>query len=110
MVESCIECPFASDNGRYGDHARCAALPEGKDDICLAYWAKFRRHDCPLRHEDIPGNRTESGIKECSYIADFAYIQDGAYVVEDTKGVRTEAYKIKRKLMLERYGIQIKEV
>nr|DAQ57840.1 MAG TPA: Endonuclease [Caudoviricetes sp.] len=48
--------------------------------------------------------------KECSYIADFAYIQDGVYVVEDTKGVRTEAYKIKRKLMLERYGIQIKEV
>lgn len=48
--------------------------------------------------------------KECSYIADFAYIQDGAYVVEDTKGVRTEVYKIKRKLMLERYGIQIKEV
>lgn len=48
--------------------------------------------------------------KECSYIADFAYIQDGAYVVEDTKGVRTEAYKIKRKLMLERYEIQIREV
>lgn len=48
--------------------------------------------------------------KECSYIADFAYIQDGAYIVEDTKGVRTEAYKIKRKLMLERYGIQIREV
>lgn len=48
--------------------------------------------------------------KECSYIADFVYIQNGAYVVEDTKGVRTEAYKIKRKLMLERYGIQIQEV
>lgn len=48
--------------------------------------------------------------KECSYIADFAYIQDGAYVVEDTKGVRTEAYKIKRKLMLERYGIKVREV
>lgn len=48
--------------------------------------------------------------KECSYVADFAYIQDGAYVVEDTKGVRTDAYKIKRKLMLERYGIQIREV
>lgn len=48
--------------------------------------------------------------KECSYIADFAYIQDGAYVVEDTKGIRTEAYKIKRKLMLERYGIKVREV
>lgn len=48
--------------------------------------------------------------KECSYIADFAYFQDNKYVVEDTKGVRTEAYKIKRKLMLERYGIKVKEV
>lgn len=48
--------------------------------------------------------------KECSYIADFAYFQDNKYVVEDTKGVRTEAYKIKRKLMLERYGIKAKEV
>lgn len=62
VVESCNQCPFASDNGRYGDHARCAALPEGKDDICLASWAKFRRHDCPLRPEDIPDNRTASEI------------------------------------------------
>lgn len=54
-----------------------------------------------------PGKLLE---KECSYIADFAYFQDDKYVVEDTKGVRTEAYKIKRKLMLERYGIQIREV
>lgn len=54
-----------------------------------------------------PGKLLE---KECNYIADFAYFQDDKYVVEDTKGVRTEAYKIKRKLMLERYGIQIKEV
>ena len=48
--------------------------------------------------------------KECSYIADFAYFQNGHLVVEDTKGFRTEGYKIKRKLMLERYGIQIREV
>ena len=54
-----------------------------------------------------PGKLLE---KECSYIADFAYFRNDKYVVEDTKGVRTEAYKIKRKLMLERYGIQIKEV
>lgn len=54
-----------------------------------------------------PGKLLE---KECSYIADFAYFQGDKYVVEDTKGVRTEAYKIKRKLMLERYGFQIKEV
>lgn len=54
-----------------------------------------------------PGKLLE---KECSYIADFVYIQDGKTVVEDTKGFRTEAYKIKRKLMLHTYGIRIREV
>lgn len=48
--------------------------------------------------------------KECDYIADFCYIQNGEIVVEDAKGYRTEVYKIKKKLMLERYGIQIREV
>lgn len=48
--------------------------------------------------------------KECSYIADFVYEEDGKTVVEDTKGFRTKDYIIKRKLMLERYGIRIKEI
>lgn len=45
----------------------------------------------------------------CKYIADFVYIQNGETVVEDTKGLKTEVYKIKRKLMLFRHGIRIKE-
>lgn len=52
--------------------------------------------------------------RECAYIADFAYIiPDGNkkyLVVEDTKGVRTTDYIIKRKLMLWVHGIQIKEI
>lgn len=50
--------------------------------------------------------------KECSYYADFVYtdVLSGVTVVEDTKGVRTEVYKIKRKLMLKEYGIRIREV
>ena len=47
--------------------------------------------------------------KECAYIADFVYYEDGKLVVEDTKGLKTEAYIVKRKLMLERHGIRIKE-
>lgn len=49
---------------------------------------------------------------ECSYVADFVYYDDdlSETVVEDAKGVRTDAYVIKRKLMLERYGIQVREV
>lgn len=45
-----------------------------------------------------------------NYIADFVYEMDGKTIVEDTKGVRTEVYKIKRKLMLFFHGIRIKEI
>ncbi len=48
--------------------------------------------------------------RECAYIADFVYMQNGKKVVEDTKGMKTKDYIIKRKLMLERHGIKIKEV
>ena len=49
----------------------------------------------------------EQGV---SYIADFCYIENGRLVVEDTKGVKTKEYIIKRKLMFHRYGIKIKEI
>ena len=56
--------------------------------------------------------KTEEVILEqaCVYVADFVYREDGRKVVEDAKGVRTEAYKIKRKLMLWVHGIKIREV
>ena len=48
---------------------------------------------------------------ECAYIADFDYIEkSGRHIVEDTKGVRTKEYKIKRKLMLYIFGIRITEI
>lgn len=43
------------------------------------------------------------------YIADFVYQENGETVVEDTKGIKTKEYIIKRKLLLYRYGIRIKE-
>lgn len=48
--------------------------------------------------------------KECAYIADFVYWENGKMIVEDTKGVRTKDYIIKRKLMLWLLKIRIKEV
>ena len=47
--------------------------------------------------------------RECSYLADFVYVKDGHLVVEDCKGFRTPEYKLKRKLMLERYDIRLVE-
>lgn len=50
--------------------------------------------------------------RECSYIADFVYTvtDTGQVIVEDTKGMRTKDYVIKRKLMLFVYGIKVKEI
>lgn len=50
--------------------------------------------------------------RECAYIADFVYhdAHTGELVVEDTKGVKTKDYIIKRKMMLSVYDIIIKEV
>lgn len=48
--------------------------------------------------------------RDCSYIADFVYQENGKTVVEDTKGMRTKDYIIKRKLMLWVHRIRITEV
>lgn len=61
----------------------------------------------------IPTQRDAAGRlleKECSYRADFVYDKDGKTIVEDTKGVRTAEYLIKRKLMLHVHGISIVEI
>ena len=58
--------------------------------------------------ELTPGKRLIE--RACTYIADFVYDEDGKTIVEDTKGMRTKDYIIKRKLMLYVHGIRIKEV
>lgn len=56
--------------------------------------------------------KREDGTTErgASYVADFVYFCGDRMVVEDTKGFRTEAYILKRKWMLDKYGITIQEI
>ena len=55
----------------------------------------------------FPKNEHGRALK---YIADFVYNDDtGALVVEDAKGHSTDVYKLKRRLMAELKGIEIKE-
>lgn len=64
-------------------------------------------------YELIPTQRGHDGKileRACHYVADFVYRDsNGVLIVEDTKGVRTEVYRIKRKLMLHVHGIRITE-
>ena len=47
--------------------------------------------------------------RSCKYVADFTYWEDGRFIVEDCKGFKTDTYVIKRKLMLWRQKIRIRE-
>ena len=90
---------------------------EAERYVELKYWERIKGiRDLQLQvpFELIPAQRDEKGKvveRAVKYIADFVYYdQDGNQVVEDAKGMKTEIYKLKKKLMLWRYGIEIKEV
>lgn len=58
--------------------------------------------------KDAKGRLIERAVK---YVADFVYKdKSGEVIVEDTKGMKTPDYVIKRKLMLWRHGIKIVEI
>lgn len=53
-----------------------------------------------------------NGVKVTTYVADFVYFDHATNrrVVEDTKGVKTAVYRLKKQLMKAIYGITISEV
>jgi hypothetical protein len=51
-----------------------------------------------------------NGKKICDYIGDFSYLDGKGLVLEDVKGMKTPAYRLKKKLVLACYGIEITEV
>jgi len=51
--------------------------------------------------------RTDHG-RQIKYVADFVYREDGVEVIEDTKGVRTPEYRLK-KAILKSMGKEIRE-
>jgi len=82
--------------------------------------ARFERLKLMLLAGDISDLRADkrdlrfdlvvNGVLICRYEADFTYLRDGCRVAEDTKGFRTAAYRIKKKLMKAVHGIEIVEV
>lgn len=61
-----------------------------------------------VRYNLVPPKKPLRGV---DYIADFVYLDaDGQIVAEDTKGVRTKEYTIKKKLMWEVHDILVSEV
>jgi hypothetical protein len=53
-----------------------------------------------------------NGAKVATYVADFRYVDiaTGAVVVVDAKGMKTDIYRLKKKLVEAEHGITIREV
>ena len=46
-----------------------------------------------------------------TYVADFTYFDDdNNFIVEDVKGMITPVYRLKKHLMMDKYGIEIREI
>lgn len=66
-----------------------------------------------VKYTLIPAQKKPSGGVEraCTYTADFVYRdKSGREIVEDAKGVKTQQYIIRRKLLLYVHGIEVREV
>lgn len=80
--------------------------------VLLERAGKISGLEMQVKFELIPSQRIDGKVVEraCQYVADFVYMENGTKVVEDTKGFKTKDYIVKRKLMLHKYGIRIREV
>lgn len=48
--------------------------------------------------------------KPLCYVADFIYVENGQRIIADAKGVRTEGYRIKKRILKQLLGLDIKEL
>ena len=72
---------------------------------------KIDRLELQPRFVLMDGFRYEGkAIRKIEYVADFLYrdLSTCELIVEDVKGVKTDVYKIKKKLFLKRYGNEYK--
>lgn len=69
------------------------------------------------KHGSISGLKTQvrfpivvNGVDCGSYLADFTYRKDGKEVVEDFKGMKTQLYSLKKKLVEAIHEIEVIEI
>ena len=63
-----------------------------------------------LKNKQITDLKTQVKFElQPNYIADFTYVKDEKLIIVDTKGYRTEVYKLKKKMMQFK-GYDIEEI
>lgn len=104
---------FTDENGNIWDskkeYKRYLELKEREDKKEIS---NLRRQ---VTYQVIPRQTDENGkfkYHPIKYVADFVYTDNatGKEIVEDAKGIKTEVYKLKKKLMYYVHKIKIEEV
>lgn len=63
-----------------------------------------------VRYELVPAFDVDGRhYRPVHYVADFVYRENGHEVIEDVKGMKTDVYRLKSKLVAYRYGMNIRE-
>lgn len=84
-----------------------------KELKALELVGKIDRLELQPRFTLMDGFRYEGkAVRKIEYVADFLYrdLSTLELVVEDVKGVKTDVYKLKKKLFLKKYGNEYKFV
>ena len=77
--------------------------------VLLQRLGKIKDLDRQVPFRLIPAEKGKR-LRELRYIADFVYTDDKGRHVEDSKGFRTQEYRLKKRLMWHLYGIEVEEV
>lgn len=82
--------------------------------LILQRTGKIKDLDRQVKFTLLPSQKDANGKtieRPINYYADFVYTDTATNkrIVEDVKGMRTDAYILKRKIMLAWFGIRIKE-
>lgn len=90
-----------------------------KDLLLLEKAGVIKDLECQVPYELQPSYKQDNKtIRAIKYVADFVYKEKiksdvcemWKEVIEDTKGYRTEIYKIKKKMFEYKYGVKIREL
>lgn len=83
-------------------------------DRCLV--AHYRQQAGEIQDLHVAGTRFRlrwpldvNGVHIANYVPDFVYMEADQLVLEDAKGVRTDVYRLKAKLVKALYGITVRE-
>lgn len=91
---------------RSGTHASKKEAKRSQELHLMQQLGLIEELEEQVKYELLP---KQDGERAVTYTADFRYKENGVTVVEDSKGMKTQQYILRRKMMLYFHGVKIKE-